>query len=267
MKPAVTPLLFEESHLIRSVVIAHEPWFVAADVCRVLGIENHRDALGRLDDDERGSVKVDTLGGPQELAAVNESGLYTLILRSRAATTPGTLQHRFRKWVTAEVLPAIRRTGGYSLNRKQPDHRAQNQAIRLMKELQRETTPAVRTTLHAMLVDVLGGLGMEAPPIDALGQDAPPPPAELAAFWAAIATLEAAGTRVNHSRNPALVALNLNELKAAFRAAGIPLKIDGPLRQALHLDPAFVSTGTVRSVLRAVSVNCWVFRRTAAAKG
>lgn len=84
--------------------------FVAKDVCDVLGIEKHRDAMSRLDDDERGSVLVDTLGGQQEMAAVNESGLYTLIMRSRKAAAK-----RFRKWVTAEVLPSIRRTGQYSV--------------------------------------------------------------------------------------------------------------------------------------------------------
>ena len=89
------------------------PWFVAADVCAVLGIEKHRDALSKLDADERGSVKVDTLGGAQDMAAVNESGLYTLILRCRNATKPGTVPHRFRKWVTSEVLPSIRKTGSY----------------------------------------------------------------------------------------------------------------------------------------------------------
>jgi prophage antirepressor-like protein len=55
----------------------------------------------------------DTPGGPQEVVIVSESGLYTLILRSRTATTPGTVQHRFRRWVTSEVLPAIRKTGTY----------------------------------------------------------------------------------------------------------------------------------------------------------
>jgi prophage antirepressor-like protein len=104
---------FEANRTLRVVDQAGEPWFVAADVCGVLGIEYHRDALAKLDDDERGSVKVDTLGGTQQLAAVSESGLYTLILRCRDATTPGTLAHRFRKWVTAEVLPSLRKTGRY----------------------------------------------------------------------------------------------------------------------------------------------------------
>lgn len=99
-----------EGHAVRLVERAGEPWFVAVDVCRVLEIGKHRDAVSRLDDDERGSVVVDTLGGRQETTAVNESGLYSLILTSRKPAAK-----RFKKWVTAEVLPAIRRTGAYAM--------------------------------------------------------------------------------------------------------------------------------------------------------
>lgn len=83
-------------------------WFVAKDVCDVLGLSKHRDAVARLDEDERGTVLVDTLGGAQEMAAVNESGLYKLIFKSRKKVAK-----TFTKWVTSEVLPAIRRTGGF----------------------------------------------------------------------------------------------------------------------------------------------------------
>lgn len=95
---------------IRVQVINNEPWFVAKDVCDALTIEKHRDAVSRLDDDERGSVVVDTLGGKQSVSAVNESGLYNLIFQSRKPEAKV-----FRKWVTGEVLPSIRKTGSYSL--------------------------------------------------------------------------------------------------------------------------------------------------------
>lgn len=85
-----------------------ELWFVAADVCDILGIKNHRDALDRLDVDEKGVALTDTLGGAQEILTLSEGGLYTLILRSRSAVTPGTPAHRFRRWVTSELLPAVR---------------------------------------------------------------------------------------------------------------------------------------------------------------
>lgn len=85
-----------------------EPWFVLADVCAELEIANSRDAANRLDDDEKDVVNADTLGGSQRMTVINESGLYSLILTSRKAEAK-----RFKKWVTSEVLPSIRRTGRY----------------------------------------------------------------------------------------------------------------------------------------------------------
>jgi prophage antirepressor-like protein len=93
---------------VRTVQKDGAPWFVLKDVCGVLGISKYRDVAERLDPDERGPVRVDTLGGVQEMTCISESGLYNVILRSdKPEAKP------FRKWVTAEVLPAIRRSGGY----------------------------------------------------------------------------------------------------------------------------------------------------------
>jgi prophage antirepressor-like protein len=103
-----------DDHLVRVIMIDGSPWFVTMDICHILGIKNWRDAVEKLDDDEKGVASTDTLGGKQEVLIVSESGLYTIILRSRAATTPGSPAHRFRKWVTAEILPQIRDTGTYS---------------------------------------------------------------------------------------------------------------------------------------------------------
>jgi prophage antirepressor-like protein len=83
-------------------------WFVNKDVCDTLHISKHRDALSRLDEDERGSVKLDTPGGKQKISIISESGLYTLVLRSNKPEAK-----KFRKWVTSEVLPQIRQTGSY----------------------------------------------------------------------------------------------------------------------------------------------------------
>ena len=93
---------------VRVVVRDGEPWFVAADVCAVLEIRNGRDALGRLDDDEKGVATTDTLGGPQQVSVINESGLYSLTLTSRKPEAKA-----FKRWITHEVLPAIRKTGSY----------------------------------------------------------------------------------------------------------------------------------------------------------
>lgn len=93
---------------VRSVMIKGEPYFVAKDVCDVLSISNSRDAMYKLDDDERGVSVIPTPSGKQELNLVNESGLYSLIFQSRKPEAK-----QFRKWVTSEVLPAIRRQGFY----------------------------------------------------------------------------------------------------------------------------------------------------------
>lgn len=104
---AIVPFRFESSP-VRVVNREGQPWFVAADVCASLDIAHHRDALARLDADERASVVVDTPGGMQSVAAINESGVYKLALRSRKQAAK-----RFTKWLTADVLPSIRRTGHY----------------------------------------------------------------------------------------------------------------------------------------------------------
>lgn len=96
---------------VRVTVRPDGPWFVLADVCRVLEIGNPSDAARRLDDDERGVDTVETPSAPQQMVIINESGLYSLILTSRKPSAK-----RFKKWVTSEVLPAIRKTGGYMVD-------------------------------------------------------------------------------------------------------------------------------------------------------
>lgn len=103
-----------ENREINAQLIENQLWFVAADVCAALDIQNPSQVVSKLDADEIGICSTYTSAGPRTALAVNESGLYALILRSRDAMKPGTPQHRFRKWVTAEVLPTIRRTGAYA---------------------------------------------------------------------------------------------------------------------------------------------------------
>ncbi len=92
---------------------AAAPMFVALDVCNAIGLKDVSDAVAKLDPDEKGRGSIPTPGGRQELLAVSESGLYTMILRSRGATTAGSPARAFKRWVTAEVLPVIRKTGSY----------------------------------------------------------------------------------------------------------------------------------------------------------
>jgi prophage antirepressor-like protein len=108
---AVTTYRFEDRHPVRVMHPGEDGLhFVAKDVCEALGLANTAMAVAGLDEDEKGISKVDTPGGEQDMLVVNEAGLYTLILRSNRAEA-----RRFRRWVTHELLPAIRRTGSYAV--------------------------------------------------------------------------------------------------------------------------------------------------------
>lgn len=104
-----------EGVTVRIVNIHGEPWFVAKDICDALELTNSRMAIKALDEDERGVTLTYTPGGNQNMRTVSESGFYKLIARSRKATTPGTLAHRFTNWVFREVIPSIRKTGTYGV--------------------------------------------------------------------------------------------------------------------------------------------------------
>jgi len=97
-------------------------WFVAKDVCKALELDDVSKACSRLDEDEKGTNTVPTLGGMQDLLIINESGLYSLILTSRKPEAKA-----FKKWVTSEVLPAIRKTGSYAIKAKTPLELAKEQ--------------------------------------------------------------------------------------------------------------------------------------------
>ena len=96
----------EQFGSVRIITREGEPWFVAADVCRALENSNNRDALSQLDDDEKGVTLTDPPGGEQELLIINEPGLYTLVLDSRKPEA-----RAFKRWITHEVIPAIRKYG------------------------------------------------------------------------------------------------------------------------------------------------------------
>lgn len=101
--------------VVRAVIGENgEPWFVATDVCKALEHSDTSMAVRRLDADEKGTSIVCTKSGDQRVLVINESGLYSLILTSRKPEAK-----RFKKWVTSEVLPAIRKTGSYSVPKPQ----------------------------------------------------------------------------------------------------------------------------------------------------
>ena len=104
----ITAFTSTEFGTVRTVVQNGEPWFVAADVCRALDVGNSRQALTRLDDDEKGVISSDTPGGTQNFATVSEAGLYSLVLSSRKPEAKA-----FKRWITHEVIPSIRKHGAY----------------------------------------------------------------------------------------------------------------------------------------------------------
>lgn len=122
-----------ESSEVRTVQVNGEPWFVLSDVCKVLEISNSRNISSRLEPDEKGVTLVDTLGGAQQMTIINESGLYTVILRSdKPQAKP------FRKWVTSEVLPSIRKHGSYSVQSQFADLSPQLQVLIQMETRQKQ---------------------------------------------------------------------------------------------------------------------------------
>lgn len=93
---------------VRTLTIGGEVWFVAADVCKALELGNPSMTVERLDDDEKGISTIDTLGGKQRMAIINEPGLYSLVLSSRKPEAKA-----FKRWITHEVIPSIRKHGAY----------------------------------------------------------------------------------------------------------------------------------------------------------
>lgn len=105
-----------ENNDVRTVEMNGEPWFVLKDVCQVIGSDTTqlKKVADRLEPDEKGRTQITTPGGVQETWIINESGLYSVILRSDKPTAKP-----FRKWVTSEVLPSIRKNGGYIAGQEQ----------------------------------------------------------------------------------------------------------------------------------------------------
>ena len=100
-----------ESNKIRTVMIDDEPYFVGKDVAKILGYAEPRSAVSKkVDDEDRGVAKIATPSGTQEMTVINESGVYSLVFGSKLPSAK-----KFKRWVTSEVLPTLRRTGSYRL--------------------------------------------------------------------------------------------------------------------------------------------------------
>lgn len=119
--------IFENAEFgsVRTTKVDGEPWFVGKDVCEVFGDTNYRRSLANIDDYDKGVSQIDTAGGKQNMVIINESGLYSLLFQMQPQKAKGVSQNddlvekriqklkRFKRWVTSEVLPSIRKNGGY----------------------------------------------------------------------------------------------------------------------------------------------------------
>lgn len=131
---------------VRTIMINSEPYFVGKDVAEILGYSNPRDAIKKhIDDEDKGVAKCDTLGGSQNQTVINESGLYSLIIGSKLPTAK-----RFKRWVTSEVLPAIRKHGAYAVDELLDDPDLAIKAFTALKE-EREKRKALEAQNAVMI--------------------------------------------------------------------------------------------------------------------
>lgn len=139
---------------IRTITDNDGIYFVGKDVAQALGYSNQRDALARhVDDEDKGVVKRDTPGGVQDLTTINESGLYSLVLSSKLPSAK-----RFKRWVTSEVLPALRRQGGYMLaNANETPEQIMARALKIADEaLKRKDALIEEMKPKALFADAVG---------------------------------------------------------------------------------------------------------------
>lgn len=258
----VVPFNFND-HLVRVIDRGKEPWWVASDLAKVLGYSHVPSMVRMLDDDQKGVHSVRTLGGDQDMTIINESGLYDCVLRSKRPEAKV-----FRKWVTSDLLPTLRKQGYYG---KVPALTVNEQVIlqkeldRLVQRLERAKTGEVRETIIASIEATCQRLGRDVPDMNKIGHLPPTHSAQIEKFWAAVYVLFECGMVRNHSRKASAgtIAINMRELEAAFKKRGIELPIgDSDFRQLLKSsqDPRFLAIKTVNSAV-AAATSCWVFER------
>ena len=160
------PQIFDfQNTKMRVIVQGGEPWFVAKDACDILELDDVSKAVSRLDDDEKGTNSITTPGGNQEMLTVNEYGLYSLVLGSRKPEAKS-----FKRWITHEVIPAIRKTGSYSVQPLTPAEmflqQAQFNVEQERKLLAIETKQVALETAQAETVQFIQNVKEAMAPID-----------------------------------------------------------------------------------------------------
>ncbi|MDD7204126.1 MAG: phage antirepressor KilAC domain-containing protein [Coriobacteriales bacterium] len=130
-----------------------EPWFVASDIAKALGYRDAEKMTRRLDDDEKGTRSVGTPGGEQQMTAITEAGLYSAILGSKVDGAK-----RFKRWVTHDVLPAIRRDGGYMVSRQDetPEETMARAVLIAQRTIERQKVEIEEMRPKALFADAVG---------------------------------------------------------------------------------------------------------------
>lgn len=166
MKNEIQIFKNDEFGQVRTTTINGEPWFVGKDVADILGYSNPRDAISKhVDDEDKGVANCDTLGGRQTLSIINESGLYALIIGSKLPTAK-----KFKRWVTSEVLPSIRKTGSYTADPLQKQrleidlNNSRANVAALWLEIGNLATPEYKQVCSSYASSVLSG-GKEVIPL------------------------------------------------------------------------------------------------------
>lgn len=255
------PIVFDFEGLpVRTVDLSGEAWFVASDVAKALEYRDAEVATRHLDDDEKAVHLLGVPGGPRQLTLISESGLYSMILRSRKAEAK-----KFKKWITSEVLPCIRKTGGYNQPQNVPRlSTLTRNSLTLLHALKKETNPDARRYLHEQLTITSRMIGVQPPALDAIGGDATEVPSMVDDFWAVYDDLTTGNNKVNlnHSVKTGVIAVSLIEVYRHASARKIDLPRRPEVAQALRLskDPQFLeSTKTVRNA-EGRTVRCWIFK-------
>ncbi len=143
------PTLFNyEGKQLRTVSKDGEPWFVASDVCEILGLSNSRMTVSRLDEDEKGVSIIDTPGGLQESTIINEPGLYSLVLTSNKPEAK-----KFKRWITHEVIPSIRKNGSYSVQLTPTEALLKSVELLAQQEKELKELKDAQSANQAVLID------------------------------------------------------------------------------------------------------------------
>ena len=159
--------LFQKNN-VRTCEMSQEPWFVASDICECLEIKDHKQAISTLEDYQIGFISMDVSSSNgviqrRDVTAVNESGLYTLIFKSRKASAK-----TFQRWVTCEVLPSIRKTGGYG--KAKAKNADITQWTRMVKMYQDCKSQALRNEYKKIIEFFCNDRGLDLPNFEALAK-------------------------------------------------------------------------------------------------